>query len=496
MSEAEYLLLCNLLYFEEFSNEDAETRTVASIIERGVSTKGNDYTTSQEYQALLDLAANTPSIANLTVVSTYRDDLDAQAACFVTPDGEAIAVFRGTGDYEWPDNVDGANSEDTTAQKRARIWINSLGEQGYSNITAVGHSKGGNKAMYVAVTSKYVGSCYSFDGQGFSPAFKEKYADEIAAMQGNMHSISHQMDFVNILLYDITGDRRYLANYVGVGGFAEYHTPDALFRYEWTYDEATGEWVAKPTLELAVEGEQSALMQLLNGYVCHLLETHNDEQVEIVVNTLAALLGALTENQDREATGKGIIVSILILFNSLNAHLTNLKEENPELYEEAMRELHAILVELLGITYADYLMVIFEDGKIGLSDIPSLLFNMPSAGIVRDFSAETKQLLLDAVQEVEEEKWFDITRWDCWYRAEKLFGGLRMDKYADDIATYHRKLVDINGSTAADIETLFTEVYAVETAYTQKVNAHFSTLEAEMGKLTAATARLRPASGG
>ena len=63
--------------------------------------------------------------------------------------------------------------------------------------------------------------------------------------------------------------------------------------------------------------------------------------------------------------------------------------------------------------------------------------------ICRDFSAETKQMLLDAAKETEEEKWWQVNRWDCWYRVDKFFGGLAADwdRYTGDVDTYYRKLI-------------------------------------------------------
>lgn len=78
------------------------------------------------------------------------------ALCF-TEEGntsDAIVAFKGTtGGAEWVDNVEGLNVADTECQKEALDFIESLP---YDSITVTGHSKGGNKAMYVAITSDKV----------------------------------------------------------------------------------------------------------------------------------------------------------------------------------------------------------------------------------------------------------------------------------------------------------------------------------------------------
>lgn len=493
MTEAEYLLLSNLLYFEEFSDGSSEGETVERIIAKGISTKGDDYTTSREYQDILDLVASNPDIMNMKIVSTYSDSTGAAAACFVTEDGQAIAVFRGTGAQEWDDNVWGANSVITPAQSNALNWINSLG---YDNIIVTGHSKGGNKAMFVSVMSDMVAQCYSFDGQGFGPEFIEKYADRILAMQDNMHSISHSYDFVNILLYDITGDQKYLANFLDVNGLAEYHTPNALFKYEWVYDDKTGEWLAKPVLELAAESEQSALMQFLHGYICYLMENQEQAEIDKMVDVLAPILDKYMGKQDPDIDMIDTFVQALSMLGHFVTYLNQVKESDPELYEQMLKELHDILVELFGITYADSIIEAFEDG-ISVGSVASLLKDIMSSsaavGMIRDFTADTKSFLLETVKEVEDEKWFDITRWECWYWVEDKLNNLNVSSYADDISTYYRKIIYLNDCTVQDIEKLFEAVYSVESTYAGKTQGHFAALSDEMEKMKAAVSRLAPA---
>ncbi|HHT97502.1 MAG TPA: DUF2974 domain-containing protein [Clostridiales bacterium] len=74
---------------------------------------------------------------------------------------DAIVAFKGTsGGLEWLDNVEGFNLSDTRAQKEALDFIEGLK---FSNVTVTGHSKGGNKAMYVATLSDKVTRCLSYD---------------------------------------------------------------------------------------------------------------------------------------------------------------------------------------------------------------------------------------------------------------------------------------------------------------------------------------------
>ncbi len=153
------------------------------------------------------------------------------AAVFKSPDGSVSVCFSGTGAGEWIDNGEGLsgiptentyitydksgevisqiaveNDYATPRQVEALNWFNRLVSLNswdkQVRITVSGHSKGGNKAQFVAVCSGLVTECYSFDGQGFSPEALEelgkRYAD-FALRREKIFSISADNDYVNVL---------------------------------------------------------------------------------------------------------------------------------------------------------------------------------------------------------------------------------------------------------------------------------------------------------
>lgn len=91
--------------------------------------------------------------------------------------------------------------------------------------------------------------------------------------------------------------------------------------------------------------------------------------------------------------------------------------------------------------------------------------------ICRDFSRETREMLLDVAREVEEEKWWQISRWDCWYKLDKFFGGLAADwdRYSGNVDTYYRKLIDTNDASAKDIKKIFDNVYTIDSSYAKNI---------------------------
>lgn len=91
--------------------------------------------------------------------------------------------------------------------------------------------------------------------------------------------------------------------------------------------------------------------------------------------------------------------------------------------------------------------------------------------ICRDFSAETKEMLISIAKEVENEEWWDITKWDCWYKVEKFFGVLEWDLYCGNVESYNRKLIDINDASVKDIKKIFKKVYKLDSSYSTKINS-------------------------
>ncbi|NLD46044.1 MAG: DUF2974 domain-containing protein [Clostridiaceae bacterium] len=225
LMDNQLLLLDNLIYLNGVVNPDNEGKKVYDIvndllehhtqdspapkIKKAIYDKGNDaaYMPYDEWVTILKSIQADPELMNLTIkhgVDDYgKNKLGGmRVACFVDGGNNATVVFRGTGGpTEWHDNGAGGYESDTPQQERALEYINKLAEKGYGNITVTGHSKGGNKAQYVALLSDNVDRCVSFDGQGFSSEFFEKYKDLIKKNSYKVTRIADKWDFVNCLLF-------------------------------------------------------------------------------------------------------------------------------------------------------------------------------------------------------------------------------------------------------------------------------------------------------
>lgn len=173
-----------------------------------------------------------PALAD-SVICDMTYSSDGLCGCaFIHPNSEISVIFKGTSKGEWIDNGEGLSGvpESNTyisydknkdviykekvfgdfssdQQVEALNWFyeiinkNNLSEK--NHITVSGHSKGGNKAQFVALRSGITRYCFSFDGQGFSPeaisAMKYRYGEDYNKRRSHIYSISSANDYVNVL---------------------------------------------------------------------------------------------------------------------------------------------------------------------------------------------------------------------------------------------------------------------------------------------------------
>lgn len=114
----------------------------------------------------------------------------------------------------------------------------------------------------------------SYDGQGFSEEFLQKYADEIAKKSQSIVSISASDDFVNCLLYPIAGTKIYIDT-ENQDNFTHYHKPNILFDQNGN---------------LRPQTEQSDLSKFINEYTTYMISNLDEPERSITINGLIALL--------------------------------------------------------------------------------------------------------------------------------------------------------------------------------------------------------------
>ena len=240
----------------------------------------DEYEGRQRMYRVVKNASESPEskghLANMTIGNQSwemgYDQKGLNACTFTDTDGKVIVVYRGTGSGEWIDNSKGLSGleTETKQQKEALEYFEKVVERnGYNEsnqITISGHSKGGNKAQYTTVNSKYrniINKCFNFDGQGFSPeAIKKfkKYSDYNQSIH-KMYGFNGGNDFVNVMGNTIIPEENrfyfqthipiniptdidgledvmsYIKNKENLGDIKKFHFPDSCIREDGSFGE-------------------------------------------------------------------------------------------------------------------------------------------------------------------------------------------------------------------------------------------------------------------
>lgn len=300
LSVEQVLLLENLMYatprIGTFPAKDSfEGQTVGEWIHsmdiNSHSFKSNDaFMNTREWLQILHAVMKEDAVMRMTILTTHIDNSPGggggQSAVFADEETmEAVVAFKGTeGAMEWADNFRGGNATDTTQQMNALQWYREVyeefGLEAY-DVTLAGHSKGGNKSKYITLMDETVNRCVSFDGQGFSDLFIEKYRDLIASRQYKIENHNVDYDYVNLLLNDV-GKTIFYKRFNTDGNLLENHCPNAFMRF----DEENGFTLVENPKGMAQE--MTALDELLNA----MLRSMPVGQRDSTMNMLADIVNA------------------------------------------------------------------------------------------------------------------------------------------------------------------------------------------------------------
>lgn len=502
-TEEELLILNSIIYESSFStyfsvNTDATIYKWAKKFNKNSIDDSNKPAeiSKEEFSNIIDTIRKNPDVYDNMIVKNIENtdantngDQKVTNATISYGDNEII-VYKGTGgDLEWRDNGEGAYSEitDTKQQIQALDYydrmVKKFGEG--KNIYVTGHSKGGNKAQYVGVLrGSEIEHVYAFDGQGFGQAFLIKYKDLIQQNKNKITNISNEYDFVNILLFSVAGERKYITSSTTFGildgsSFAIDDSSNILDIIKGIGGKAfihkIGGWHSPYSMLTLKDGqlvlndvvEQSHLMKEIQDLFAHYALYMDEEDFRFVVYTIMGFL-----MKDPDAYGEkyempeGFISRLLFL--------TKGYIENNKGFDFV--EIYPILCMLFG----DCVKPI----KIWI--MYQCLPSEDYALIVRDFSDDVKDELIHIVEEVDAEPWYDVTRWDLFYRVEKFLGGLDFPSNSQDLDEYYRKIIDIQNVSQSQINQIFEDVKEYDDTFSKKlseVNSHIIDINTTLNNL-------------
>ena len=339
LNEQQLVLLNSLIYLDaNYSPNTSVKNIVAGLLKDGVLEKmdiGGGMTT-EDAREMLQQIAKDETLCALKVDSSVNTEI--RGVCFVSPENEAVIAFRGTGPAyaAWDDNCQGGYLSDTDMQQEALEFAQNCATR-YDDITVTGHSKGGNMAQYVTVLmGEEVDRCVSFDGQGFSDEFLEKYADEIAANKSKIRSVNAYNDYVNILLTPIAGETIYLKNDSkdALGGhyiYELYKHPDNKLDGNGEYiGNSKQSWLVQKLKDVAKEmtdfcdklGYDSAFMEFLlyslAGFIMGKLASGEDVNwLKVLQEFFENLDDYIEAGPNGQGSGKSVNYSIVVNTESL-----------------------------------------------------------------------------------------------------------------------------------------------------------------------------------
>lgn len=129
------------------------------------------------------------------------------ATTFLLPDGNACVSFRGTDSTitGWRENFDMLYNDTVPAQILSAKYLNKVAGKIKGKITVVGHSKGGNLAIYAGVmcsekTKEKIVEIQSFDSPGFTEDFIA--SENYLKIEGKIVKFVPEESMIGMLLND------------------------------------------------------------------------------------------------------------------------------------------------------------------------------------------------------------------------------------------------------------------------------------------------------
>ena len=308
LSNAQLLMLNNLIYTDFCS----DNKTVGEIV-NDISNKlqnggsiGACEMNDQEWADLVNIIKKDDLLLSYTVSNYEEDSSGMRAACFIddaNDPADVNVVFRGTiSEYEWVDNGKGAYLPDSQQQKLALKYVDKLPKEYGDAMTVTGHSKGGNKAMYVTIEGNRIARCVSFDGQGFSPEFIRDNKPIIEKKAGSIISISAENDFVNCLLYPIAGTQMYIRT-EDQSNFIHNHKPNILLDENGNLREET---------------EKSEIAKIITDYTTYMISNLDDPERSMAIDgAIDIVISFLASDSDeiKKALIRNIVAEVIVAKN-------------------------------------------------------------------------------------------------------------------------------------------------------------------------------------
>lgn len=480
--------------------------------------KGNEvlknagYISAEEWAGIIEYIQQNEEVSSLRLSDVMTDSEETVIAlCFEDKNdpSQALVAFKGTtGKREWVDNVKGMNQADTACQIEAKNYIEDLP---YSKITVTGHSKGANKAMYVAITSDKVSRCVAYDGQGFSEKFIDKYSAEIGLRAANIKNYSLSTDYVHALMFPIPGSEQIYCKGYHVDGIEQHHSPNSFFMA----DEGGNIILDIFGAPIVTVTEEDASITMLHEFTTFVMNNADAEDKESIIGCVSELLatvfgeGDAPEQDISDALLKDPdALAVLIAYLAKYMDEYDLKAEdidklllmlNPDNGKPGLGFIVECVKKQLNDGDDDWFIrtlllpalkkFFFDDVNIDVgsfwakidSKVKSIQVTKGTedyqgkTGTLHDFSKKVYQGIQDVINKVEQTGFSSVSGWNQYAHYE-WFSSLAIPGAIRGITAYADNLTAVNYESKTRVEELFERISGIDSAYADQLNRQNDTL--------------------
>lgn len=375
LSDAEIMMIEQLTYFGGVDDGD-KGKTIEEILsvytESKLAEMDNSGGIDADRAAIVRYLQSNDKLNGLVLQGTMTDDDGKTLALCFTEDienpVEAVVAFRGTTANEWGDNVEGLNVIETERQLDAKEYIEGLP---YSNITVTGHSKGGNKAMYVSICCEKVDRCIAMDAQGFSEEFIEEYESEIADRAELIKNYSVKSDYVHVLLFQIPGTEQIYCEGYRIGNSPDrHHQPFTFFQIDDSGNIICDDGIPIVVTEKNGEPiEEDPSVKMLHEFTTYILNVASDDEKEKIVNVIATAADLFMGDGHTDQELADFLLSSPDELSLVLAYLVKYMDT----YDLSVEDIDELL-EMLGLnSLNEYIGVDFMGERYGIAEVISLL---------------------------------------------------------------------------------------------------------------------------
>lgn len=478
MTEQEIMLILNVVaYSNTLQEKDFSNRNLDDIIN---SIKKPSTVPKNDWDKIVNTIKTKKEFSDIKLVKNKYTKNKELNILFTNSKNEALVVYKGTGMYEWHDNADGGqwNVVSTEQQKNAKNFVDTYCN-GYDRIVVSGHSKGGNKAQYVAIMSNTVNKAYSFDGQGMGYNFILANKKLIEKNANKITMYNYSSDFVNPLFINmgvkdvnyVLSDKTITNLLIGLDttNLMLLHSPDKMLDF-------SGQEIK---LKQVGGVKQDSVATLINGLTEYMMLHLNQKDWHYFSNMMVHMFEGekngeidCSDNFSKAEMPKNFIAHVL------NEGIAYLTEKMGLSASDTMSLISILLYRLVG----DSLFKYSSQSKKYIDNftaeelekkINSIVVSTTGNDIVRNYTQKMQDEFEKLVKESQDDApIYEFWNWDVWTKVEDYFnGGYTLQDAGNDLKKYRKHMIDMEDITLRESKKIFDNVYQADKEFAESIKS-------------------------